>query len=98
MVHRASNQSFALVRDKSTGLDFWEVWDERMPFGSHHYKIIVVVHDFWFAAGDDGDWIGPYHSREQACAFQHEHRETRRAVPLLAHRSGFLNLMLSRPV
>jgi len=69
MVHRASNQSFALVRDESTGLDFWEVWDERMPFGSHRYKIMLVVHDFWFAAGDDGDWIGPYHSREQTCAF-----------------------------
>ena len=65
MYQRTSNRSFALVRDEATGLEFWEVWDERMPFGSCGYRIMAVFHDFWFTAGDDGDWNGPFRSREQ---------------------------------
>lgn len=66
MSDHPSNQSFALVRNKSTGVDFWEVWDERLPFGNDDYSVIAVVHGFWFATGSDGDWKGPFRSREQA--------------------------------
>lgn len=65
MYQRTSNRSFALVRDEATGLEFWEVWDERMPFGSCGYRIMAVFHDFWFTTGEDGDWNGPFRSREQ---------------------------------
>jgi hypothetical protein len=70
MCQRASNRSFALIRDERAGLEFWEVWDERMPFGSCGYRIMAILHDFWFTAGDDGHWNGPYRSREHVCACQ----------------------------
>jgi hypothetical protein len=70
MYKRTSNRSFALVCDEATGLEFWEVWDERMPFGSCGYRIMAVFHDFWFMAGDDGDWNGPFCSREQTYGLQ----------------------------
>lgn len=38
-VSAPSNQSFALVRDEATGVEFSEVWDERMPFGSYRYRV-----------------------------------------------------------
>jgi hypothetical protein len=91
MSQRTSNRSFALVRDEATGLEFWEVWDERMPFGSCGYKIMAVFHDFWFTAGDDGDWNGPFCSREQIYGRQRSQPSSpadicnvRRRVPLYA--------------
>jgi hypothetical protein len=59
MGQRTSNRPFALVRDERTGVEFWEVWDERMPFGSCSYRIIALFHDFWFTAEEDGVWNGP---------------------------------------
>jgi hypothetical protein len=36
MGQRTSNRPF----------EFWEVWDERLPFGSRGYRIIALFHDF----------------------------------------------------
>ena len=74
MYQRTSNRSFALVRDEATGLEFWEVWDERMPFGSCGYRTMAVFHDFWFTAGEDGDWNAPFRSPEQIGARQRSRR------------------------
>lgn len=65
---RASNRSFALVRHESSGVDYWEVWDERMPFGSGDRQISVVVNGFWFLENYAGDWTGPFRSPEHAYA------------------------------
>ena len=65
MHQRTSNHSFALVRDETAGVEFWELWDERLPFSSNGYKIVALFHDFWFVAKDDGHWNGPFRSREE---------------------------------
>jgi hypothetical protein len=65
MYHRTSNRPFALIHDEKTGIEFWELWDERLPFGSCGLTVVALFHDFWFAARDDGDWKGPYRSREE---------------------------------
>jgi hypothetical protein len=79
MCQRASNRSFALVRDERAGVEFWEVWDERMPFGSCGYRIMAVFHGFWFSARDDGNWDGPFRSPEHVCACQGNRRGAARA-------------------
>jgi hypothetical protein len=65
MCRRKSNRPFALVRDEQTGVESWKIWDNRPPFGLQGYKVVALFHDFWFGAEDDGDWNGPFRSREE---------------------------------
>lgn len=75
MCQRTSNRAFALVCDEVSGLEFWEVWDERMPFGSSGYRVVAIFHDFWFTTGDDGDWNGPFHSRDTCRRAHNDHND-----------------------
>jgi hypothetical protein len=46
-----------------------------MPFGSSGYRVVAIFHDFWFTTGDDGDWNGPFRSRDTCRKAYNDHND-----------------------
>lgn len=72
MCHAISKGPFDLIRDELLGFDYWHKHGDKplLPGNHRGRRVLLTVHDFYFAMDEEGDWFGPFQLRDQAVNFQ----------------------------